>query len=715
MSISMQGSWTISVKSKSAAFPQRFVVSGASTGNGNHPGNVGSPAVFVTGNSWNIRVQNNPGSGWVDSGDQIKFPTTTATTYRFDIESNDAGNDEDYNDLVLTCSTPRTPTDFIIYGHASWYGPGCWFNPCSRRYAVIDSAAGLLAARANPAVQKAISALYPDLPKAERKPIGPIPDPPPLVPMVVPLGDAGLPPKRAQVLTLRNAPVEKPKSRGADTESAEATSTVVATRQVVISAPSSAKVAYDSVRISDLIDQLTRQCEGGPLPRIILQFQEYDRTLAELGGGAYTGTGSRETLGRCATDRHGNYIFRFTREPDDFVHDVLSDVAIGEDAFVQRMPDVIAEVVDPSAPTGISYQSAPHWNVGLLRRIDICVPLGNVRPGSGCQGGLPIQAIGNIDIGGHDPSNPGARVGWGNTLNASGRITATGFGAPPTACAAWAGQLHLYACFDQAVSHYTLRWRKPGDIDWQFFQELYKYANVDTLQQEQVGPFDVSLHVDSQAATTVKAYTNIEDQPTHWAAAHIHRKAIISSWVYAPTPGEVIFKIDGYNAAGFPVATDEVKLYIDNSAPVLDIDDVTMLGASGGDCALFKPPIADPGAPLNVSFRAHHGSMSSYGISVRKGNSTTSLPITSSGAPISGQYTQGSPHSCTVYNGTGTTPAYVLSHLAPASGHWLETGQPFCTFAVNLVCSTRVTDGYSSGNTYGGGGDAQYLLGIQQP
>lgn len=718
MSVSMQGNWTITVKSKSAAFPQRFVVSGASTGNGNHPGNVNAPPVFVTGDSWNIKVQNNPGNGWVDSGDQIKFPTTTATTYRFDIQSNDAGNDQDYNDLILTCSTPRTPTDFIIYGHASWYGPGCWINPCSKRYAVIDSRAGLIEARTNPEVQKAIQALYPDLPKAERKPIGPMPDPPPMVPLVVPLGDTGLPPKRAQVLTLRSVPVETPKSRAADAGEAEAAgemSLVTGARQVVVSEPVARKVTYDMVHVSDAIDKMIALCTGGPLPRIVLRFQEYDRTLAELAGGPYTGTGSRDTLGRCATDRHGNYIFRFTREPDDFVHDVLNDVAVGENALVQRMPDVIAQIVDASAPTGISYQSAPYWNVGLLRRIDICVPRDNVQPGAGCQGGLPIQAIGNIRIGGPDSANSGARVGWGNTLNASGRITATNSNAPATRCAAWAGYLHLYACFDQPVTRYTIRWKKPGDADWQFFQEPYHYDSTVTLLQEQVGPFDVSLHVDSQPATTVKAYTNIEDQPNDWVASHIHRKAVINSWLYAPEPGAVIFRIDGYNAAGFPVAHDEVKLYIDNTAPTYDIDDVEMLGSAGGDCALFEPPAANPGAPLTVRFRAHHGSMGSYGVTVRKGNGIYSLPITSTGAPIAGSYAHGSPHNCTVYRGTGNTTAYVVSDLAPASGHWLDPGQPFCTFAVNLECTTRVTDGYHADNSYPASGDAQFLLGIQQP
>ncbi|MDQ3022633.1 MAG: hypothetical protein M3R36_19025 [Bacteroidota bacterium] len=49
MLISMQGSWTIKVKAKNAAFPQRFIVSGAATGNGTYNGTTGAPALHATG------------------------------------------------------------------------------------------------------------------------------------------------------------------------------------------------------------------------------------------------------------------------------------------------------------------------------------------------------------------------------------------------------------------------------------------------------------------------------------------------------------------------------------------------------------------------------------------------------------------------------------------------------------------------------------------
>src|SRR5215831_9657349 len=114
MIISMQGNWTVRVKSRSADFPQRFIITGAASGNGIYDGVTTTPAVNVTGTVWSILVQNNPGSVFQLSDTRIKFPTVVGVNYSFDIESNDAGGDGDFNDLILNCSTPALADDFII-------------------------------------------------------------------------------------------------------------------------------------------------------------------------------------------------------------------------------------------------------------------------------------------------------------------------------------------------------------------------------------------------------------------------------------------------------------------------------------------------------------------------------------------------------------------------------------------------------------------------
>ena len=187
MAISMQGSWTVSVKSKSATFPQRFIIEGADSGNGTYAGEIAAAPVPVTGAYWSIRIQNNPGGGFVDSDDRMKFPVSVAGQYRFDVESNDAGADEDFNDLILTCSMPQGLGEFLIYGNLSYYSGGCWYNPCFRDWLVIESAAALAEALRYPAVRVPIEKLYPQRVIKPPHPPGPGPDPGPFVPLVLPL------------------------------------------------------------------------------------------------------------------------------------------------------------------------------------------------------------------------------------------------------------------------------------------------------------------------------------------------------------------------------------------------------------------------------------------------------------------------------------------------------------------------------------------------
>src|SRR5215471_9422841 len=180
MAITMQGSWTISVKGKEAAFPQRFVISDAASGNGEYEGQTSTAPVAVTGAHWSITIQNNPGSGFVDSEDRITSPSVSGGDVHFDIESNDAGPDEDFNDLVLTCSTPQTATDFFVYGRLSWYTGPCIFNPCwPYPWLVLDRARAVEDALAHPSLADALKKLYPDIVLRPKPIVWPPPPPPP--------------------------------------------------------------------------------------------------------------------------------------------------------------------------------------------------------------------------------------------------------------------------------------------------------------------------------------------------------------------------------------------------------------------------------------------------------------------------------------------------------------------------------------------------------
>lgn len=730
MSINMQGPWTVSVKSKNAAFAQRFIVSGADSGDGTYPGDPAGVPVDVTGASWSLSIQNDPGGGFVNSDDQVTFPTVSGGVVRFDVRSNDAGGDEDFDDLVLTCSTPESVSEFIVYGNASCYEGLCVFNPCSRRVLVIDTIEALQLALANPALRVPIEELYPE--RIEPPPPPPLDlEPVPFVPMVLPLREeAAIPPNLARAV--RRVSAEQTATNAAEGDEMTIATRLVAGDVLTLGQPVRREVLFDRVAVADIADHLFARCATEKLAGFVLRFQEYDRTSAELLGGPYTGDGGRELLGLAATDRNGNYIFRFSRDIGDFVQEATADTASAEDPLVQAMPDVIVQLHDTSLPDGIAHESAPYWNVGNLRRIDICIPCSRVRrPTLECTGTHRIESIGAVRLG--IPAN---------TFDPDGRITATDTSVanvPQARCAAWGLRLRLYACLGASVKHYTIEWRRrEPDLRWTGWRhviEAHSLFNTAIMDTVQVGPFPQNLHVGGGPATEpgVMAYDNHEGD-SDWALSDQAFKVVIDTvgGPYAPTPATVEFRVQGYDDAGQPVndgRDSTVRLYINNNTVDAEIVEVTMDGQPGDACAQFDLSEASmTPAVLRVRFRALHteGLLNRYALSIRKGNSlvpfeiaTTLGPSSETSAALSNSYVQGSAVYCDELFGTrfpdevtavgDHAVAYIVP--APPATNWLDPGQTSCSFFLDLSASRRMTDGYN--HAVYGARPSRRLMGIQ--
>jgi hypothetical protein len=469
------------------------------------------------------------------------------------------------------------------------------------------------------------------------------------------------------------------------------------------SSPAKATLSFDRAKIGAIVDHIFPLCETGDLPGVVLRFEEYDRTLSELAGGPYSGTGPREVLGVCAADSVGKYVFRFSRSIADCITESEIDVAAGENAIVQSMPDLIAQLLDPMQPTGVAYERAPYWNVPLLKRINICIPKDAVgHLPTACHGSNAIQAIGDIFIGAPTAPHPagqpigyGERVGFSNFLGATGRITARNSlpDVPQARCAAWAGALDFFACFvdHPEVVWYTIRFRAhhpppAAQAPWQFFQEPYKHPQVAKVgipnySGDPVGPFDQPPHIDGGPAVSAKAYINIESGPT-WVLTHRDRKAVISSWFYAPVPGSVDFLIEGYNSAGNKIAAaeDVVTLFIDNNGPDFAIQSgrcpirtACSPTSSAGSASCSR---SRPGTPTrhSRSLKANEafGFMNAYNLAVRKRNSG-GFAITGLGpGQISGSYVHTDDLVCSSFEGTfDDLPhdglGYVVAQVQPAA------------------------------------------------
>ena len=726
MAITMQGAWTVTVKSKSAAFAQRFVVSRPGSPDMIVDGVPGN-SVFVNAPQWSINVQSRAGSGqpWLDSAQRITFPTISGGLLKFDINTNDTGGDKDYDDLVLTCSMPVSASEFVVYGKAQTYSGRCYWNPCYRWYYAIETQAAFLQALQNPDLRRIITKLYPE--RVPKRP-GP-PDPGPfkaiLLPKAAPATSQGLVFRSSSTQTMvPESEIQKEKDVAKFNEAAvaqlRATASPVTFDSSIVSAGSALLERSELLLLAKFADQLKFRlffCDVEPAPGLLLRFQEYDRTDAEKAGGTYTGTGTREDLGLATTDELGNYLFRFSRSPLDFADEAL-DVGAGESLATQIFPDIIVQALDSSL--SVDFETPPHYNIPNLTRIDLCMPYSSVHPSNpNCQGlDRIITKIGDIIV------LHSAIGGSPNLLTADGRITCRNVNAPQVDCAAWRNYvaggrvgLSLYACMTAPnVASYTIRqsltnnWTGPRGGNWDFVTQPHYLVYVPLLGTlnytgSQVGPFTLSVHVDGGGAVNAPAYDN-HGGDSLWIENDL--KMILNTMLYraANNPGTVYFRIQGYDASGNLVAgvDDTIQLYIANQPSTGKIVSVDLGTPTDSDCTLLDLPDGSPNAPIYVKYVVDNpdGFLEAWSLSVTRGNnvsiavdaSDTSPSVAPKSYPAAGLIDPCQFHGSSDFtvDGDGNT----LTILTPHTGNWLPDGKTFCAFAFTLSAADRVTDGRSS-------------------
>ena len=750
MIITMQGNWTVRVKTRSADFPQRFIISGATSGNGTYNGVTTTPAVSVTGSHWTIAIQHNPGTGFQLSDSKIIFPQQVGGNYEFDIQSNDSGADEDFNDLILTCSTPAAPNDFILYGNVSLYSGGCVFNPCRRDIFVLETPSALQAALKNSRLRDIIERLYPERVPPFRIDPNP-PDPPYFTPIVLDLfGEAMQPKTTFNVQRLEEEPTTT-RSKASDKAGTKDASEPAASFRVE-KAVSTRSVASESVysanrfEIARAIDSFYRVCNVEPGWGLTLTFEEYDRTVVEQAGGPYTGTGNRRLLGDTITDMFGNYVFRFSFDMTFPGLEDADDTFPGQSVNEYAYPDVIVKVTG-AASWDVLYESAPYFNVPNLRRINLCLPKSTVRVTASCANGNLIGSLGNVFIGGNQNTSGSwsasalRRYGNNNQLEETGVVTVhsslAGFGIE---CAAWTGMVDIFGCIydetkslaDNKIRWYTIRIaRKPRFFlppSWTYVTENYKHPkfskrNLPGYNGDDVGPFPTTI----EGVPNTPAYKNIRYElhqggpDTDWENAHIDRLLQLRTGLYdivagAPSPGTFFLRIDGYDAAGNHVAgkTDMIALYIHNkglnfglSGPTLAATTPPVLNAG---CGLWRLTDAQNNTPVELAFMANdpYGFLDSYSLSMSRCPSPTialaasPMADTAAGTTVLAGGASTSVHNdCDGYTGTLDEfgAGLIATTVQPGVGEvgWIKANEYFTVYAFGLTASQRVTNGYNTG------------------
>ncbi|XZF12509.1 hypothetical protein ACTHGU_12010 [Chitinophagaceae bacterium MMS25-I14] len=752
MLITMQGTWTIKVKARYAAFPQRFIVSGAASGNGTYLANEKLSPVTVTGRQWTIAVQNDPGPGFQLSDTRIKFPVKNGSYYEFDIESNDAGADKDFDDLILTCSSYATINDFIIYGNTTLYKGRCIFNPCHRNILVIDKYASLVEALKNDYLKKIIEQLYPErIPPVNPNP----PDPAPYFkPLIINLQDEVAP---TQVQMQYRAAVSSKRSADAASEANNALGMdqfeLVRTTQTNVNARLSSQATFDKVSLASQIDKLRFVCSTTPAANVTLSFEEYDRTLAEKLGGVYTGTGNRQLLGDTITDMNGNYIFRFTFNSFSQLIEGLTDIAAGENYTTVKLPDIIVKVKEAQAPFKVLYESIPYYNIPNLKRIDLCIPQSSVPPVFQCFNGSIISGLGNVFIGGDQnssgllqptilhPADPLDRNGFNNHLHPDGRISVhnsqAGFAVD---CASWNGLIDIKGCLyniqrkagDPIIAYYTLRIMREGAADWSFVnqpyvQPQYSKRSAPGYSGDPVGPFNHTIHIDGATYTNAPTYKNTQKEifidGIDWE--YTDRYMQLNTGLYdmengAHDPGTFYLRVDGFDSAGNHVsgATDLIALFINNKPLNFGLTEASFIDpvekVNSGNCTLYRLYPDQMQAAVNFKFKAGDtdGFVDSYQMSISKCPNSIAMDIDAPPVSVATNITNGilaagtasgntDASGCTGYTGTTedfSVPDYVTMQIHPTSS-WMLPEEQYVTIYFGLTAYVRTTNGYNSGVT----------------
>jgi hypothetical protein len=736
----MQGNWTVRVKSKNAAFPQRFIISGASSGNGTYNGVTTTPAVSVTGSQWTIAIQHNPGKGFQLSDSKLVFPHQVGGNYEFDIQSNDSGGDQDFDDLILTCSTSAMPNNFIIYGNVSLYSGRCIFNPCRRDIFVLETPYALESALKNSRLREILEKLYPERVPPFKVDPNP-PDPPYFTPLVIDLfGEAMQPKTTMNVSRLEDVPTKSSGKASAKDVSDSASNFKLEEAVSTRSFATESVLSSSKLEVAKVIDSYFRVCNSEPGSGLTLTFEEYDRTVLEQAGGAYTGTGNRRLLGDTITDMFGNYIFRFSFDMTFPGLEDADDSFPGQSVNEYAYPDVIVKVTG-LASWDVLYESAPYFNIPNLKRINLCLPKSTVRVTASCANGNLIGSLGNVFVGGNQNSaaltSAAAlrRYGYNNHLEETGVVTVhnsqAGFGIE---CAAWTGMIDIFGCIydetkpisDNHIRWYTIRIRRAGTAGWTYVSENYKHPkfhkrNLPGYNGDDVGPFPTTI----VGVANTPAYKNIRYElhtggpDTDWENAHIDRLLQLHTTLYdivggVHTPGTFYLRIDGYDAAGNHVAnkTDLIALYIHNRGINFGFSGPTLTDPSivNAGCGLFRLTDAQNNTPMDLAFMANdpYGFLDSYSLTMSRCPSPTialqvsPMADTAAGATVLAGGASTSVHNdCDGYTGTLDEfgAGLIATTVQPGVGEvgWIKAAEYFTVYAFGLTASQRVTNGYNSG------------------
>jgi hypothetical protein len=575
MSFNLSGEWTVSVKSKEAAFDQRVVIAGTDNGqDGTYP-----YATFGTKTlqgSFAIQVQYEKGEEWYDSLMRLGDVTRSATELAVEIESDDnvGYGDLDFNDLILEATRPVGSSDWCVWGQVKQYS-GCFFNPCLLPRLVIDDWLHVSQRLPNDLIAQ-LEPLLPEIPPLD------LPYPPPPPPIDFRAIRVEVPPSIVQetLFTPRAG-----RGRGAFR-----TSGIETLSNPGIEAYRTADAAY--IKASELfpavVGKLKLKCHVDPAPGALLRVIDYDPGPGESPGQLFAGTGDKEVLGHAITDDWGYYLFCFSWPYPG--------------ATGGLRPDILLQLIQPDegGVPAVRMESDISWNIDNLYRKDFCVPsylLEDPPPGEIITPGRIFQYVGNLPV--VRIAQSGVERGHGTSQ--SGDLVSVNR-------APFGGTLYLKGSFHDfpSVKYYRIQYwttgNPEGDIGTTTLTTPLNYYDAD-FDSVTVGPGPVEFaNVPADAYPVMMGKYNYSHPFGRQYLAYINTLKLESG---AMKTGFLHIQVQGLNAGGADVAgaTDQFVMRIDNVPPVPEIEPITAGSGAGAGCGLVT--LSDPNDKFPVTYRVN--------------------------------------------------------------------------------------------------------------
>jgi hypothetical protein len=571
MSIILSGQWTVSIKSKSALFDQRVVISGTTNGkDGVYP--YASFGTKTLKGGFGIQIQYEKGGEWHNSLMRLGNVSRSATNIKVDIKSDDnvGSGDLDFNDLILEAAKTVGDNEWCIWGQIKQYS-GCFFNPCLFPKLVIDDWLHV-AHRLPKDFAARVEPILPELP--------PLLDPPPYPPWDYRALRLEIPPILAQELVYASGPGSR---RGAfRTPGIKSLSNPGAE---TYKAAESASAGIGDIMSASIIGKLRRRCHVEPIPGAVIRVIDYDPGTGESTGQLFAGTGDKEILGHVITDDYGYYIFCFSWPyPDTGL--------LKPDILLQFMQ------VDEEGIPSVTLESRISWNIDKLYRKDFCIPshLVNETPTDDIVTPARIfQYVGNLPV--VRITQSGSEHGHGTSQTGD---LVTVIKAPFGGVLYLKGSFHDYATVKSYRITYWTTDNPDGNISETTLLTPLKYydANFDLIT---VGPGPVVF-----PGVPADAYPIMRDNYAYshpfgrQYKAYINTRALKTGLMRT---GNLYIKIQGLNSGGSNVtgAVDEFVVRVDNVAPVPEIEPITAGSGAGAGCGFIE--INDPNGTFPLTYR----------------------------------------------------------------------------------------------------------------